>query len=57
MFDADPPFRPVHRRDGYLALEDMVQNHLLQLRSSWRWGRRSASANAMSTSGGRSFEK
>jgi hypothetical protein len=23
MFDADPPFRPVRRRDGYLALEDM----------------------------------
>lgn len=22
-FDADPPFRPVRRRDGYLALEDM----------------------------------
>ncbi len=24
MFDADPPFRPVLRRDGYLALEDMA---------------------------------
>ncbi len=23
MFDADPSFRPVRRRDGYLALEDM----------------------------------
>ncbi|MBV9915707.1 MAG: glycoside hydrolase family 15 protein [Solirubrobacterales bacterium] len=23
VFDADPSFRPVHRRDGYLALEDM----------------------------------
>src|SRR5215468_7364185 len=23
MFDAEPPFRPVRRRDGYLALEDM----------------------------------
>jgi alpha,alpha-trehalase len=23
VFDADPPFRPVRRRDGYLALEDM----------------------------------
>ena len=23
MIDADPPFRPVRRRDGYLALEDM----------------------------------
>jgi GH15 family glucan-1,4-alpha-glucosidase len=23
MFDADPAFRPVRRRDGYLALEDM----------------------------------
>ena len=23
MLDADPPFRPVRRRDGYLALEDM----------------------------------
>ncbi|MBV9166912.1 MAG: glycoside hydrolase family 15 protein [Solirubrobacterales bacterium] len=24
MFDADPSFRPVRRRDGYLALEDMA---------------------------------
>jgi GH15 family glucan-1,4-alpha-glucosidase len=23
MLDADPPFRPVSRRDGYLALEDL----------------------------------
>jgi hypothetical protein len=23
VFEADPSFRPVHRRDGYLALEDM----------------------------------
>src|SRR5215467_14525262 len=23
MFDPDPPFRPVHRRDGYLPLEDL----------------------------------
>ena len=23
MFDADPPFRPVRRRDGYLGLEDI----------------------------------
>ena len=23
MLDPDPPFRPVRRRDGYLALEDM----------------------------------
>ena len=23
MFDPDPPFRPVRRRDGYLALEDL----------------------------------
>jgi alpha,alpha-trehalase len=23
VFDADPPFRPVRRRDGYLALEDL----------------------------------
>ena len=24
MFDAEPSFRPVHRRDGYLPLEDMA---------------------------------
>ena len=23
MLDADPSFRPLHRRDGYLALEDL----------------------------------
>src|SRR5215831_20061131 len=23
VFDADPPFRPLRRRDGYLVLEDM----------------------------------
>jgi hypothetical protein len=23
VLDADPPFRPVRRRDGYLAREDM----------------------------------
>ena len=23
MLDTDPPFRPIRRRDGYLALEDM----------------------------------
>ncbi len=23
MLDLDPPFRPPHRRDGYLRLEDL----------------------------------